>query len=170
MFTRPSKKLLGRADEGHREAQPFNQSGHSREELGIGDVRAVPGQEVVDAVDGSDSDVKGVRQGLGRKKVLRDDIEAELLRRLRQLENGDVGQQSHSARDGLRVAPAGFLDDERGHEKLEVPLARPPPVLSYLLVPGNDEVSRRSRGEVADDGCFEVNACGHADMLAPGAS
>jgi hypothetical protein len=37
-------------------------------------------------------------------------------------------------------------------------------------VPGNDEVSRRSRGEVADDGCFEVNACGHADMLAPGAS
>lgn len=58
--------------------------------------------------------------------------------------------------------------DEAGHprEQLEVALPRPPPVFRDLLMPGHDEIPRRTRGEVADDGRLEVDAGGQAAMLA----
>lgn len=167
MFTWASKKLFGRADKRHGETASLDETGHPREELGVRDVGAVPGQEVVHSMDGGDGYMKGVRQRLERQKVLGDDLQAESLGRVGQLENGNIDKKGHAPRNRFGVAPTGLLDDERRDEQLEVALPGPPPVFRDLLMPGHDEVPRRTRGEVADDGRLEVNAGGHAAMLAP---
>lgn len=99
-------------------------------------------------------------------EVLGDDLQAESLGRVGQLENGNIEKKGHAPRNRFGVAPTGLLDDERRDEQLEVALPGPPPVFRDLLMPGHDEVPRRTRGEVADDGRLEVDASGHAAMLA----
>ncbi len=166
MFTWASKKLFGRADERHGEAASLDETGHPREELRVRDVGAVPGEKVVHSMDGGDCDVKGVRQRLERQEVLGDDLQPEPLGRVRQLEDGNVDQEGHAPRNRFGIASTRLLDDERRHEQLEVTLPGPPPVFRDLLMPGHDQIPRRARGEVADDGRLKVHASSHAAMLA----
>src|SRR5450631_1869372 len=134
-------------------AKALDFSAHPR----VGNVRAVPSQQEVDAVHRGDRDVERVGPRFGGKAPGRNEMAAERNRLCRYVENRRLPQRDQPPCRRIRVARASLIENELRHVEVEG-LAAVPPLDGYLLLGRADEIASWPRRQVADDGGFDVGS------------
>ena len=160
-----SEKFLGCADEWQEEAACRQPSSDSRLSLGVGDVSAAPGEEVVHHVDRGHGDVEAVFRCTLREQAPSQELLAK---------GKDVGCQEKErktleryepALGGLGVTGLGLTKHELRNSKIEGVAPKAPPLKRNLLVSSSYEIPAGTRGQIADDRRFEIDAPFHEGSL-----
>ena len=122
---------------------------------------AIPGQEILDTVDGRYRDMQGICGRLGRQRHAFEQGRGKRFCISRDLQERHVGYYTQPLRRGSRITCRAFADDEPRdvHRK---PMAMPsPPLVRSLLVGSDPQDAAGLHREVADDRRFKVNGWMH---------
>lgn len=130
-------------------------------EQAIGQMGAVPSQQVVDACEGSDGNVQRVAAGLGRQGGGLEQSGREVGALIAGGQNGKVVEHAEAALRGDWIAGGSLDDYQFGSEEIEMVSLGIPPLLSDELVGVPDDIGAWPSSQVADYGRFDVNRLLH---------
>ena len=85
----------------------------------------------------------------------------------RDVEHREVPDYLHPFARCTRVSGTCFIDDKLRNVDLERVPALLPPLLRNLLVAGNDQIPAGPRGQIARNGCFQVQCLLHHGPMQP---
>ena len=85
----------------------------------------------------------------------------------RDVEHWEVLDYPHPFQRSAGVACTGFIDDKLRDANLEPVLSLLPPFLSDLLVASNNQIPAGPRGQIARNGCFQVQSLLRQDSMPP---
>jgi len=123
---------------------------------------AVPCQNVIHTVDGSNGNKDGVFRRALRDQPVTEKTRHEKSRVGRERKNGEPFQRSQAARGRFRIARSRLSEHPRRNVEAEPVAVVVPPVARQLLMRGNQEVAARTRRQIARDCGFQVDLClGH---------
>lgn len=123
----------------------------------VGDVFAIPGQQVIQAVYSCNRDVQRICSSLGWESMLLDEQDRQIRRWLRHIENLHVTQHGHSFRNFLQVATPRFTHHHFRSKQLVVGALFAPPFQRNLLPCRPDQITAGAGNEIADEAGFEVD-------------
>ena len=151
-----SHQFFGRAQARHLVPILFNDTPYGPVQFGIGDVAAVPGQQVLTAVNGGDRDVSSIACRFARDRPFRDQVlgQFQYLATDRQYRNLSKEFQALTSEQG--VSSSYFLNHKLRNLQLELGAARFPPIARNLLMGGDQEIAARPSDQIARNRRFEV--------------
>lgn len=122
----------------------------------VGDMRAIPSQQILDAVDRCNSDMVSVHLGLGRQGATLDERFAERSNFLGRLQLHDTLQRGKTTLRGFGVTETGLGDDKLGNNQIELGTLRLPPFDRRALVGHRSKIVARTRRQVTNDRRFDI--------------
>jgi hypothetical protein len=130
---------------------------HNQFDLPAGDMRAVPGYEVVHAVPDRQGQMVGIGPRLLRKINHSEVVLGQIADFRRYIKNSEGAHSFHTSLRGVRIASGDLLQDHRRYEGLELGQGLFPPFRRHVLVSGNDQIAADLGGQVADHGRLDID-------------
>lgn len=152
-----SHQGLGRTDHRHTQPRLITHHGHSSRDLGVGQVAAIPREEVIDVVDRCYGDMSCIADGVRRNRSACQDCPGQRLGLSRNLKKWKISKHAHPLSNLLWITGRRFIDDNLGNETPELSSAITPPILGCLLVCSNKEIATRTSHQVTDERRFQVD-------------
>ncbi len=140
------------------------------QDLRVGQMTAIPGEEVVGGNGGGNGQVHGVASGFGRQATCGEEEAGQFLGVGADRCARECGQERQSAPDLFWVPPAGFDHDFLGGQAGKARATPLPPVSRYLLVGRCDQVTARIGHQIANNARLNVNSfhlCRSETLLLP---
>ncbi len=125
---------------------------------GIRNVPEIPCYQIIDAIRNGNGDVRGIIDGLARKRPEIKQVPGEFLGVQGCIKKRNAFEGHHAGVGRILVARSGFRDDERRGDESESVRRISPPLACYFLIRCDHDIAGWSRSEIADNRCFDV--CG----------
>jgi hypothetical protein len=132
--------------------------------LGIGYVRTVPSNQVVNLMYRGHGNVQSVSESTIRQNTLDNDSMGKFFGLGCHLKESDALQESKTQTCRVRVATARLVKNDLRRHKFEVSASPLPPLQRDLLASSHDQVSARPRRQVADEGGLNVGSLHRPDV------
>gem|GEM_PF-2549970 len=125
-----------------------NRSNHGSH-FGVGDVRAVPCHEKVDAVGSGYGNVKRVPRSLRGKRPRLDQVECEVARIVTDIQQRKGFERCKAVPGSLMISAGRLVDNDLRDESAETRKTGVPPIVGRSLMSGNNHIAARPGGVVA---------------------
>jgi hypothetical protein len=124
---------------------------------GIGDMRAIPCDQVIHTMDRGHSDMQGVYLGIWGQWYMREQGLSQMLDSVGDVQLGEVCQHGQASCGSLWITGAGFLNNKLRDVEIKIPTMVMPPIVRHLLVGCRDQITAWPCSEVAGNRGFKIS-------------
>jgi CxxC motif-containing protein (DUF1111 family) len=134
----------------------FNDTPYGPAQFGVGDVAAVPRQQVLATVNGGDRNVSSIAGRLAQDRPFRDQVLGQFEYLATERQSWYISREFQTVAGEKGVSCSYFLSHKLRNVQLELGAARSPPIARNLLMGGDQEIAVRPPDQIARNRCFDV--------------